>query len=143
MRSAPELQPDEHKDNQVEQKNILPTGCRSLPREWIPPLQDEVPGNYSLRLQSHGSEKLAGQPRRREAEVEQEQAGLLTPGLRNITIFCTAGDPAPSVGAIVQPNDGIGHLPDYVARIPKCCARKGVKKGLTSGASSAGNICAL
>ena len=66
---------------------------------------------------------LAGQPRRKEAAVEQEQAGL-----RNITVFGAGGDPAPGVGAIGQPNDGIGHLPDYVARIPKCCARKGCKK---------------
>ena len=33
---------------------------------------------------------LAGQPRQREAEVEQDQAGLLTPGLRNITVFGAA-----------------------------------------------------
>ena len=72
---------------------------------------------------------LTGLGKPHEANEARANAGLLL-GVptTNIVAFGEAGDPAPGSGAMGHRLDGVGHFPDHVASVPKCCAAAGCKK---------------
>ena len=72
---------------------------------------------------------LAGLGRAKEAAEAQVNAGLLLgPSASNITMFGEAGDPMTGMGATGHRLDGVGHYADFVANVPKCCAKAGCTK---------------
>ena len=68
---------------------------------------------------------MTGQVFQTEEAVE---AVANIPQIEGIEAFGQAGDPASHFGSSGSRLDGIGHLPDNVAAVPKCCAVRGCPK---------------